>query len=378
MMLHPLVMAIAVAGLAGAALAAMAGGPSRPLAFGAAAMLMGLALERLAAGVRATRRFRDPTPLVFPLLHLGRDLAWVAAIAMWSARRLGRRPMKPSHSMRPRTHVIAGSERLRPAQSPPRFGDDPGDGTFPRVRPARPTRVLGLIPAYNEAATLQAVVAELRSCRPDLDVLVVDDGSTDATASLLDRLDVRWLRLPERMGVGSAMRAGLRYAARLGYDVVVRMDGDGQHRPEDIDRLLAPIRDGRADVVLGSRYAGPGTDPEGVTRLAQRLLAACLSALTGRRVTDPTSGFYGLGPRAVRVLAEHHPTGYPEPELRLFLSRNALKAIEVPVRGRPRPCGRTSLTAGRVTAAGARVMLAMIIVPLRCRVPARGESPAWH
>jgi hypothetical protein len=368
MMLHPLVMAIAVAGLASAALAAMADGPWRPLALGAATLLVGLALERLAAGVRAARRFRDPTPLVFPLLHLGRDLAWVAAIAMWSARRLGRRPMKPSHSMRPRTHVIAGSERLRPAQSPPKCGDDPGDGIGPRVRAARPTRVLGLIPAYNEAATLQAVVAELRSCRPDLDVLVVDDGSTDATASLLDRLDVRWLRLPERMGVGSAMRAGLRYAARLGYDVVVRMDGDGQHRPEDIERLLAPIDQDCADVVLGSRYTGPDLERAGVVRLTQRLLAACLWAVTGKRVTDPTSGFYGLGPRAVRVLAEHHPTGYPEPELRLFLSRNALKTIEVPVRGRPRPCGRTSLTAGRVTAAGARVMLAMIIVPLRCRV----------
>jgi hypothetical protein len=269
-----------------------------------------------------------------------------------------------------------------------------------RARPR--ARLLCLLPAHNEAANLSGVIAELRACRPDLDLLVVDDGSTDGTAALMERLDVRWLRFPERMGIGGAMRAGLRYAARLGYDVVVRMDGDGQHRPEDVERLLSPIlRDG-VDVVLGSRYAESVVEADGVQsivgadrctevvgadrrvgpanaqgeaawRLVERLLAACLGALTGKRVTDPTSGFYGLGPRAIRLLAEHHPTGYPEPELRLFLSRNALKTIEVPVRGRPRPGGKTSLTAVRVTAAGARVMLAMVIVPLRGRVGLAGD-----
>ena len=164
------------------------------------------------------------------------------------------------------------------------------------------------------------------------------------------------------------MRAGLRYAARLGYDVVVRMDGDGQHRADEIDRLLVPIDQGCADVVMGSRYAGLIEERTGGSRLTKRLLAACLSVLTRGRVTDPTSGFCAVGPRAVRMLAEHHPTGYAEPELRLFLSRNALNVVEVPVRARYRLAGRTSLTAGRVTAAGARVVLAMIIVPLRGRV----------
>jgi glycosyltransferase involved in cell wall biosynthesis len=229
-------------------------------------------------------------------------------------------------------------------------------------------RILCLIPAHNEAASLASVVAEVRAHQPYLDILVVDDGSTDATASLLEGLGVRWLRFPERMGIGSAMRAGLRYAARLGYDAVVRMDGDGQHCAEDIDRLLGPIRQGRADVVLGSRYAAPNRESAELGRFAQRLLAACLSALTRGRVTDPTSGFCVVGRRAARVLAEHHPTGYPEPELRLFLSRNALNAVEVPVRARSRFGGRTSLTAGRVTVAAARVLLAMIIVPFRGRV----------
>lgn len=368
MMLHPLVTAVAAAGVVGAALAVLAHGPWRPFALGAATLLAALALERLVAGIAAARRFRTLTPLVFPLLHLGRDLAWVAAIVMWSVRRVCGRPSMPSHSMRSRARSVTASGRLQPATRPPLSGPRPGDGRGPRTRPARSTRILCLIPAHNEAASLQAVIGELRSCRPDLDVLVIDDGSTDGTAALLERLDVRWLHFPERMGIGGAMRAGLRYASRLGYEAVVRIDGDGQHRADDIDRLLAPIRDGRADVVLGSRYAGPSTEREGMARLAQRLLAACLSALTRRRVTDATSGFCVVGPRAVRVLAEHHPTGYPEPELRLFLSRNALNVVEVPVRARSRIGGRTSLTAVRLTTAGARVALAMIIVPLRCRV----------
>jgi glycosyltransferase involved in cell wall biosynthesis len=215
---------------------------------------------------------------------------------------------------------------------------------------------------------LPAVVAEVRGCHPDLDILVIDDGSTDGTATVLPRLSVRWLRFPERRGIGSAMRAGLRYAARLGYDSAVRIDGDGQHRADEIERLLAPVRTGLADVAWGSRFDGLSGSRHDAVGLVQRLLAACLSALTGRRVTDPTSGFYALGPRAVRVLEAHHPTGYPEPELRIFLRFNGLTAVEVPTCPRPRLSGRTSLTLGRLMAAGARVLLAMLIVPLRCTV----------
>jgi glycosyl transferase family 2 len=347
-------------------------GPWRPVAAGAATVILGLAFERLAAGVAAARRFRTLTPLVFPVLHLARDLAWVAAIAMWSARRLGGRPSQPSHSMYPRPLAgPSGAVPRRHALEPEtvaleeEFTQAAGE---PERRRARPTRILCLIPAYNEASNLASVVAEVRSCRPDLDILVVDDGSTDGTASLLERLGVRWLRFPQRLGIGSAMRAGLGYAARLGYDAAVRVDGDGQHQARDIEGLLAPVEDGRADVVLGSRYTEPDVERTGNVRFVQRLLGACLSALTGRCVTDPTCGFCALGPRAIRVLAEHHPTGYPEAELQLFLSRNVLTAMEVPVRGRSRLRGKTSLTPGRVTAAGARVVLAMLIVPLRRRI----------
>jgi len=229
-------------------------------------------------------------------------------------------------------------------------------------------RALALIPAHNEAASLSAVVAELRAIRSDLDILIVDDGSTDGTPGVLERLGVQGLRFPERLGIGSAVRAGLRYASQHQYDIVVRLDGDGQHSAADIDGLLAPLEHDRADVVLGSRYMEPAVACLGFVRVAKRLLAMCLSAVIGDTVTDPTSGFYALGPDAIRMLADHHPTGYPEPELRLLLSRSALRVVEMPVRERPRLFGRTSLTPGLVVATGARVALAMVTFPLRDRV----------
>jgi glycosyltransferase involved in cell wall biosynthesis len=226
-------------------------------------------------------------------------------------------------------------------------------------------RSLCLIPAHNEAANLTAVVSEVRSRRPDLDILVVDDGSTDRTMAIVPKLGVRWLQLTDRLGIGSAMRAGLRYALRQEYDTVIRIDGDGQHRADDIDALLTAVSASHADIAIGTRYhhGGATRKPRVISALAK-----LLSTSTGRRVTDPTSGFYALGPRAIRILAEHHPTGYPEPELRLFLKRNALNVVEVGVRPRSRLTGRTSLTTGRLATAAARVALAMVIVPLRRRV----------
>jgi glycosyltransferase involved in cell wall biosynthesis len=226
---------------------------------------------------------------------------------------------------------------------------------------SRHPRVLTLIPAHNEAANLPSVVGALRQRRRD--VLVVDDGSSDDTVARLQDLGARWLHWPERRGVGCALRAGLRYAARQGYDVVVRLDADGQHDVDDVDRLLAPLYAGRADVVLGSRFAA--SDRSRHPGAIQRSLGALLSIITKRTVTDPTSGFWALGPRAVALLAEHHPGGYPEPELHLLLSRNAMRLVEVEVQWRARLHGRSSLTPIRLLGAGARIALAIIIVPFR-------------
>jgi glycosyltransferase involved in cell wall biosynthesis len=234
-------------------------------------------------------------------------------------------------------------------------------------------RTLAIIPAHNEATNLPRVIDDVRTHCPHAVILVVDDGSSDGTIDLLEPLGVRWLAWHERRGIGAAMRAGLRYASRAGFDVVVRVDADGQHAAEEIDDVAKPILAGRADVVMGSRYVVTQARPSGIMAFSKWLLDQCLSTITRRRVTDATSGFCALGRRAIHVLAEHHPTGYPEPELRLFLSRNDLRVMEVPVQSRTRLSGRTSLTPARVATAAARVLLAMLIVPLRPMVTPPGD-----
>lgn len=235
---------------------------------------------------------------------------------------------------------------------------------------------MAVIPAYNEAATLSGVVSELEASHPDLAILIVDDASVDGTAELLPSLGVRWLQLSQHMGVGSAMRVGLRYARMLGADAVLRLDADGQHRPEDVERLLDQIRGGRADAAVGSRFHSPGGyQPGALRRPLHRALAICLSRLTGQRVTDPTSGFWAFGPRALRVLGDHYPHGYSEPELLLFLNRNRLTVVEVSVDMRERQGGRSTITAPRALLALARTALAMVVVPLR-KVVSGGESGA--
>jgi glycosyltransferase involved in cell wall biosynthesis len=347
MMLHPIAMAIAICALVVGAGLSAAGSTGRPAVMFGLALVVLLAAERALAGLRALWRFGDRAALFFPVLHLIRDAAWVSAIAAWSWHRvLGRAP-SAHDSMRPRAPVAS-------------VGAPEPAGFIPR-----PARTVCVIPAHNEAATLGHVLADVRDCHPALDLLVVDDGSADESVSIVERAGVRSLRLPERMGVGHAMRAGLRYARRLGYDSAIRLDADGQHQAGDIERLLAPLNDGRADVVLGSRYLEAPADGTRLVRAARRALAASLSMLIGRTVTDPTSGFCALGPRAMKLLADDHPTGYPEPEMWLMFSRHELTVLEIPVASRPRLGGRTSLTFGRLAAASARVLLAMLIVPLR-------------
>ena len=234
-----------------------------------------------------------------------------------------------------------------------------------REQPGAGPLISIVVPAFNETDNLPRVVADLSRVMHLQDILVVDDGSTDATPEILPMLGVRWLTLSQRLGVGGAVRAGIRYARRAGYDYVVRIDGDGQHRACDIVRVLAPVVAGRADVALGSRFLHRRPEARGLRRISQAFLAWCLSTVTRRPVTDPTSGFWLFGPRALRLLSGHHPAGYAEPELRLFLSRNGLDVMEVPIRMRPRIAGRTSLTMPRTLLALARTALASVVVPFR-------------
>jgi len=229
--------------------------------------------------------------------------------------------------------------------------------------------MLVVIPAHNEVESLAATVAELRALHAGIEVLIVDDGSDDGTAELVTQLGVPWLRFPVCLGVGTAMRAALRYAHHLGHEIVVRIDADGQHAPEDLSRLVEALGAG-ISAVVGSRYlAAGGFRASGSRRLVQRVLGRCLGWVVRRPVTDPTSGFWAFGPTAVRLLGEHHPTDYAEPELHLLLWRQGMTVREVPVTMRARGAGRSTLTWSRALTAVARAFLALIVAPLRTTAP---------
>lgn len=207
---------------------------------------------------------------------------------------------------------------------------------------------LVLIPAFNESATIAAVVERVRAAVPDADVLVIDDGSADDTAVRARAAGARVVSHVFNMGYGAALQTGYKRADRDGYAYVVQLDADGQHPPADVPRLLAPLRSGAADVVLGSRFVQTSRYRMGTARTAGRLLLQqVLVACGGPRIADPTSGFQALARSAVRLCCtDLYPADFPDIDVLLLLHRHALRIAEVPVEMAPSPPGRVTLHGG--------------------------------
>lgn len=223
-------------------------------------------------------------------------------------------------------------------------------------------RLLAIVPCYNEAATVADVVRGVKAAHPDADVLVVDDGSTDETAENAAGVGAAVLELPYNMGIGAAMQSGYLFALEGGYDVAVQVDGDGQHDPEELHKILAPVLAGEADMVVGSRFiGGEGFKSTPMRRLGIALFSGVLSLLTGDPVSDPTSGFRAAGKKAIRLFAGEYPEDYPEVES-LFLAHLAgLRLREIPVVMKPRGGGRSSITPVRSVYYMVKVMMVLFI-----------------
>ncbi len=205
-------------------------------------------------------------------------------------------------------------------------------------------RCLAIVPAFNERGSVGPLVSELQRCTPQLDIVVIDDGSTDATSQHVPPGAVV-LRLPFNLGIGSAMQTGYRYAALHGYDLAVQVDGDGQHPPSEINLLIDTLVAQKADMVVGSRFLGGERYDQGFARrLGSGVLRLLIRALTGRTYTDCTSGFRVANASVIRAFAHWYPEDYPEPEVIPLLHRAGFRVIETPVRMDPRVSGRTSIT----------------------------------
>jgi glycosyltransferase involved in cell wall biosynthesis len=230
---------------------------------------------------------------------------------------------------------------------------------------------LAIVPARNEEAAVGRVVEELRAFDPELDVLVIDDGSEDATAASAARAGAAVVRLPFNLGIGGAVQTGFKYALEHGYDTVIRLDGDGQHDPQEIPQLLAPLGRGEADVVVGSRFAeGNNGDyrPPFARRAGIRWFARLVSLLTRQKLTDTTSGFQAVNARAIRLFAADYPHDYPEVEAAVMVVRHKLRIMEVPARMRGRETGESSITVLRSFYYAIKVTLALLVGIFRRRV----------
>lgn len=238
---------------------------------------------------------------------------------------------------------------------------------------------LAVVPAYNESDTIIAVIAALRANAPRFDVLIVNDGSTDATAELALGADARVITLPFNLGIGGAVQTGFVYAREHGYDFLAQVDGDGQHDAGELERLIDAMREESVDMVCGSRFL---TDdhryPAPVSRRTGiHIFAFLLSHIVGMRISDPTSGFRLYNRRAIDLFARDYPHDYPEVEAVLMLHHHRLNMYEVPVRMFTRGGGTSSIGTGKSAYYMVKVLLALFVGLARRRpVADPGERAA--
>lgn len=222
-------------------------------------------------------------------------------------------------------------------------------------------KVLIIIPAYNEAGNLAGLIGKLKSVCPGYDVVVINDSSSDNTLGVCRELGVNVIDLPVNLGIGGAVQSGYRYAQYKGYDAAVQVDGDGQHNPEYIGMLLDELKKG-ADICIGSRFiSNEGYQSTAVRRFAIRYLSCLIRIFTGKRITDPTSGFRACDRKAVSLFAGDYPRDYPEPESIVNASRYGLYVVEVPVAMNERKEGKSSITSLKSLYYMIKVSLAVII-----------------
>ena len=241
----------------------------------------------------------------------------------------------------------------------------------------RPANLV-VVPAYNESATLLDVLGRISASAPGWDIVVIDDGSTDNTADLARGSGFAVLKLPFNLGIGGAVQAGFKYALENGYARMVQIDGDGQHDPSQLERLVAVMDENEGvDVVCGSRFLSDEFEyPAPISRRTGiHIFAFLLSRLVGQPVSDPTSGFRLYNRRAIKLFARDYPHDYPEVEAVLMLHHHDLRMLEVPVQMYVRGGGVSSITSGKSVYYMVKVLLALFVGLFRRKpVPDEGDA----
>jgi len=212
-----------------------------------------------------------------------------------------------------------------------------------------PSRILVIIPVHNEGNSIARVISEVRATVPECDILVVDDASGDGSQKIARQLGAMVVALPINLGIGGAIQTGFKVAKQKGYEIVIQVDGDGQHDPSYIQQLVEPLVAGTSDISIGSRHLYNGGCESSLTRRAgMRFFSWLTSRLTSSSVTDCSSGFRVLNKRAYVLFSDNYPVDFPDAEALIAAHRAGLRICEIPTRFRERDQGRSSLSTWRL------------------------------
>jgi len=222
--------------------------------------------------------------------------------------------------------------------------------------------LLVIVPALNEEGAIADVVRQIHKRLPGVPVLVIDDSSADGTITAARAAGAEVLPLPHHLGLGGCVQAGYKLAFELGFEYVIRVDGDGQHDPADIPAILDRLKSSGCEMVIGSRFVNGHAPSTGVVRgLGIRFFRMVLRPILGQTVHDPTSGFVGVNRRALEVFSRSFPLEYPEIEALVVLQRRRFRFEEVPVKMRPRQAGTSTITARKSLYYIAHVLLGVFV-----------------
>lgn len=225
---------------------------------------------------------------------------------------------------------------------------------------------LVIIPAYNECGSILKAVDDIKTHAPGFDYVVINDCSTDETLDICRRHDLNHVNLSVNLGIGGAVQTGYIYACQYGYDVAVQFDGDGQHDAAFLDRMAQELAETGSDMVIGSRFIEKeGFQSSGLRRVGIRYFSVLIRLLTGKRVTDPTSGMRMVNRDVMQIYAKNYPKDYPEPESVTAILRMGKKVTEIPVLMKQREEGTSSIGGLRSVYYMIKVTLAILMERLR-------------
>jgi glycosyltransferase involved in cell wall biosynthesis len=223
-----------------------------------------------------------------------------------------------------------------------------------------------IIPAYNESENIVGTVEDIKKNAPDFDYVVINDCSTDNTLQILKEHDYNYVSLPINLGIGGAVQTGYKYAEKYGYDIAVQVDGDGQHDPAFLAKMADYLEERDLDMVIGSRFIDKeGFQSSFMRRVGIVYFTGLIKLLTGKTITDPTSGLRLAGKKVIKLFAENYPKDYPEPETAVTAINHGMKIEEIPVIMRARQGGVSSITMKKSVYYMVKVTIAIIIEALR-------------